>query len=101
MSLSSPLVLLPEPTNGKNSSAILSINYIWKKKHAETVVKLAPGDDTSPIRSFYLRLADEDEAQAWAQAIREMRFDYVRGERDALRSAKTCLTDQVRRPLLL
>ena len=65
------------------------------RPRTETVVKLAPGDDTSPIRTFYLRLADEDEAQAWAQAIREMRFDYVRGERDALRSAKSCLTDQV------
>lgn len=65
-----------------------------------TVVKLAPGDDTSPIRTFYLRLADEEEAQGWAQAIREIRFDYVSGERDALRSAKACLTEQVRRSLL-
>lgn len=63
-------------------------------------MKLAPGDETSPIRTFYLRLADEEEAQSWAQALREMRFDYVRGERDALRSAKECLTDQVRLPLL-
>lgn len=65
------------------------------QNQTETVVRLAPGDDTSPIRTFYLRLEDEEEAQAWAQAIRETRFDHVRGERDALRGAKTCLAEQV------
>ncbi len=60
------------------------------------MVKLAPGDEHSPVRTFYLRLSSEEEAQDWAQAIRETRFDYVRGERDALRSAKTGLTYQVR-----
>lgn len=59
-------------------------------------MKLAPGDEMSPVRTFYLRMSSREEAQAWAQAIRETRFDCVRGERDALRAAKGCLTEQVR-----
>ncbi|CAN0059330.1 unnamed protein product, partial [Hapterophycus canaliculatus] len=58
------------------------------------VVKLAPGDEMSPARTFYLRMANREEAESWAQAIRETRFDCVRGERDALRTAKECLTEQ-------
>ncbi|CAM9148372.1 unnamed protein product, partial [Scytosiphon promiscuus] len=61
----------------------------------DETVKLAPGDEMSPARTFYLRMSSTDEAEAWAQAIRETRFDCVRGERDALRSAKTCLTEQL------
>lgn len=65
-------------------------------QRSETVVKLAPRDETSPIRTFYLRLSTGEEAEAWAHAIRGTRFDYVREERDALRVAKNGLADQVR-----
>lgn len=58
-------------------------------------MKLAPRDETSPIRTFYLRLSTREEAEAWAHAIRGTRFDYVREERDALRVAKNGLADQV------
>ncbi|CAN0452437.1 unnamed protein product, partial [Ectocarpus sp. 8 AP-2014] len=58
------------------------------------VLKLAPGDETSPIRTFHLRLKDGDEAEEWAQAIRETRFGLVRHERDALRCTKMGLSDQ-------
>lgn len=58
-------------------------------------MRLSPADSDSPIRTFYLRLAEEQEAEAWAQTIREARFDGVREERDALRSAKAVMTEQV------
>ena len=61
------------------------------------VVRLAPEDESSPIRTFYLRLPTKKEAEEWADAIRGTRFVSVREERDALRSAKTVLTEQVRR----
>lgn len=59
------------------------------------VVRLAPGDENLPIRTFFLRLPDKEEAEAWAQAIRETRFDCVREERDALRGTKAAMTEQV------
>lgn len=59
------------------------------------IVRLSPADSDSPIRTFYLRLTEEQDAEAWAQMIREARFDVVREERDALRSAKAVMTEQV------
>lgn len=59
-------------------------------------MRLAPLDENSPIRTFYIRLANNEEAEAWAQAIQNTRFDFVREERDALRSAKLVMTEQVR-----
>ena len=58
-------------------------------------MRLSPRDEDSPIRTFYLRLQNELEAEAWAQTIRETRFDGVREERDALRSAKAEMAEQV------
>lgn len=58
-------------------------------------MRLSPADSDSPIRTFYLRLTEEQDAEAWAQMIREARFDGVREERDALRSAKAVMTEQV------
>ena len=60
------------------------------------VVRLAPEDDNSHIRTFYLRLPSKQAAEDWADTIRGTRFSCVREERDALRSAKTALTEQVR-----
>ncbi|CAN0099270.1 unnamed protein product, partial [Laminaria digitata] len=59
------------------------------------VVRLAPEDESSPIRTFYLRLPSKQEAEEWADSIRGTRFVCVREERDALRSAKTALTEQI------
>lgn len=59
-------------------------------------MRLAPEDENSPIRTFYLRLPSKQEAEDWADTIRSTRFACVREERDALRSAKTALTEKVR-----
>lgn len=58
-------------------------------------MRLAPADDTLPIRTFYFRLPNKAEAEEWASAIRNTRYAEVREERDALLAVKAVLTEQV------
>lgn len=59
------------------------------------IVRLAPSDDTLPIRTFYFRMSDETEAEDWLQVLQETRYDAIRDERNALLGAKEVLTEQV------
>lgn len=60
------------------------------------MVRIAPRDDSLPIRTFHIRLDGNKEAQAWAKALRDTRFGPTREERDALVNVRAILTEQVR-----
>ncbi|CAN0175343.1 unnamed protein product, partial [Discosporangium mesarthrocarpum] len=61
----------------------------------ENTVRLAPDDDILPLRSFYFKFDNPEEARSWARSMNTNRFDQERQEKERLECANATLLRQV------